>query len=211
MAVVNDPPTLDLDANDSSGALGADYRNTFPKAPARSRSPTADAVTDIDSPNLAWLTVTITNLLDGFNEVLSANTGGTSITATYSAGSGVLTLNGADTVANYQQVLRTVRYENLSDAPSTPAADHLRRERRREREQRRHHAGDDRPGERRADGQHRRGLLLGDREQFAVARPGTGISVGDVDAGTSNVAVQLSVISGLLTATPGRPASSSAA
>ena len=70
------------------------------------------------APNLASLTVTITNLLDGVDEILSANTAGTSITATYSAGSGVLTLNGADTVAHYQQVLRTVRYENLSDAPS---------------------------------------------------------------------------------------------
>ena len=73
---------------------------------------------DIDSANLASLTVTITNLLDGVDEVLTANTTGTSITATYVAGSGVLTLNGADTVAHYQQVLRTVRYENLSDAPS---------------------------------------------------------------------------------------------
>ena len=30
----------------------------------------------------------------------------------------MLVLNGADTVANYQTVLRTIRYENLSDAPS---------------------------------------------------------------------------------------------
>ena len=90
-----------------------------PRAAASVRIADIDAtLADIDSANLASLTVTITNLLDGVDEVLTANTAGTSIIATYVPGSGVLTLNGADTVANYQTVLRTVRYENLSDAPN---------------------------------------------------------------------------------------------
>jgi len=78
----------------------------------------ADAsLSDVDSANLTSLTVTITNLADGASEVLSADTTGTSISASYSAG--VLTLSGSDSVANYQQVLRTIRYNNTSAAPDT--------------------------------------------------------------------------------------------
>ena len=66
----------------------------------------------MDNANLASATVTITNQLDGAAEVLAANTAGTSIVAAYDSGTGVLSLTGADTVANYQMVLRTVTYDN---------------------------------------------------------------------------------------------------
>lgn len=65
--------------------------------------------------NLASLTLTITNLLDGANESLSAEVTGTSITAAYAAG--VLTLSGTDTAAHYQQVLRSVRYQDVAANP----------------------------------------------------------------------------------------------
>ncbi|MGD9722530.1 MAG: beta strand repeat-containing protein [Pirellulales bacterium] len=76
---------------------------------------TTAAVTDVDSPNLSSIVITITNLLDGTGEGLSATTTGTSITAMYS--SGTLTLSGVDTLANYQQVLRTVKYDNTDGTP----------------------------------------------------------------------------------------------
>lgn len=62
-------------------------------------------------------TVTIANRLDGANELLTADTSGTAITADYR--NGLLTLSGVDSEANYQQVLRTVRYENTSEDPDT--------------------------------------------------------------------------------------------
>ena len=62
--------------------------------------------------------VTITNQLDGAAETLTANTGATSIVASYDSGTGVLSLSGVDTVANYQQVLRTVTYDNSSQDPN---------------------------------------------------------------------------------------------
>jgi hypothetical protein len=73
--------------------------------------------TDVDSATLASATVTITNLLDAGLETLAASTGGTSITAVYAAP--VLTLTGVDTKANYQTVLRSVTYNNGSNAPNT--------------------------------------------------------------------------------------------
>jgi hypothetical protein len=72
--------------------------------------------TDVDSASLASATVTITNLLDAGLETLAASTGGTSITAVYAAP--VLTLTGVDTKANYQTVLRSVTYNNSSNAPN---------------------------------------------------------------------------------------------
>ncbi|QQR73648.1 MAG: tandem-95 repeat protein [Holophagales bacterium] len=70
-----------------------------------------------DSPTLSSATVTITNLLDSGAETLAATTGATAITASYVAPT--LTLSGSDTVANYQQVLRTVTYSNSSQTPSS--------------------------------------------------------------------------------------------
>ncbi|HSD99851.1 MAG TPA: DUF4347 domain-containing protein, partial [Burkholderiales bacterium] len=115
----NAAPTLDLDA---SGA-GTGYATTFTEnAGAVFIIDTTDATLgDVDSPNLSSLTVTIANLLDGAAESLSANTSGTSITASYNPGTGVLTLSGWDTVANYQQVLRTITYNNSSENPNTTA------------------------------------------------------------------------------------------
>ena len=49
--------------------------------------------------------------------MLAADVAGTAITANYDSASGTLTLSGNDSVANYQQVLRTVTYDNGSDTP----------------------------------------------------------------------------------------------
>ena len=55
----------------------------------------------------------------GASESLSASTTGTNITSSYNAAMGVLTLNGEDSVANYQRVLRSVAYNNISPTPHT--------------------------------------------------------------------------------------------
>ncbi|TWU49211.1 DUF4347 domain-containing protein [Rubripirellula reticaptiva] len=104
-------PTLDLDANNSSGTSGNDFAQTFVNGGgAVSVADTDATIIDFDSTHLQSLTIKITDRQNGANEVLSANTSGTSITANYSAGT--LTLSGSDTLARYQQVLRTVTYNN---------------------------------------------------------------------------------------------------
>ena len=116
VGAVNDAPVLDLDANDSSGASApiTSVRSRRVGLPAGRRR--RRQLIDIDSPTLASVTVTITNLLDGGAEVLSANVGATGIVANYAGG--VLTLTGGTTMTDYAQVLRTVSYDNTSDAPS---------------------------------------------------------------------------------------------
>jgi len=120
MNASNDAPTLDLDADDSSGSLGADYDTTFTEDGGAVLIADSDAtISDVDDTNLESLTVTITNLLDGTAESLAADTTGTSISASYNSGTGILTLSGVDTVANYEQVLRTIEYDNSSQNPDT--------------------------------------------------------------------------------------------
>src|SRR5262249_33797826 len=62
--------------------------------------------------NLTQLTATIQGLTDAGKETLAASTGGTSISAAYSAPT--LTLSGNDTVGNYQQVLQSVTYQDTA-------------------------------------------------------------------------------------------------
>lgn len=78
------------------------------------------AISDLDSPQLQGATVQITGgFASGQDELAFSNQAG--ITGGYAAATGILTLTGAATVANYQTALRTVTYRNASDAPSPPA------------------------------------------------------------------------------------------
>ncbi len=74
-------------------------------------------VADADNANLVSAILTL-GILDAGQETLAASTGGTSITAMYNGGTGVLSLTGSDTLANYQTVLRSVTYNNSSAAPN---------------------------------------------------------------------------------------------
>jgi uncharacterized repeat protein (TIGR01451 family) len=114
---VNDPPQLDLNGE----AAGINYTANFNQADGFVSIVDSDNLTieDADSPTLAGATVTITNPLDDANEVLAVVPNGTNITANYA--DGVLTLTGTDTVENYQQVLRSVTYNNTTPN-ATPTA-----------------------------------------------------------------------------------------
>ncbi|MEQ8995345.1 MAG: hypothetical protein RID53_02440 [Coleofasciculus sp. B1-GNL1-01] len=112
----NRPPQLDLNGD----MAGTDFA-TFLTLPGVV-VPIVDRInltlTDPDSTTLEQATVKISNLQDVGAEILAADTGGTNIIASYDASSGTLTLSGEDTVANYQQVLRTLTYNNTAPAPN---------------------------------------------------------------------------------------------
>ncbi|HIV72895.1 MAG TPA: cadherin domain-containing protein [Candidatus Aquabacterium excrementipullorum] len=108
------PPTLDLD----SGTAGTGYSGGFTEGTAAPIVNATGATIGAGSASsLSSLKVTLNNRPNGSSEVLSATTTGTSITASYNNATGVLTLSGTDTVANYQKVLRTLTYNNTSDNP----------------------------------------------------------------------------------------------
>jgi len=59
-------------------------------------------------------------------DVLAATTTGTSITASFNTSTGILTLSGADSIANYQTVLQSVTYNSTATDPTNNGADNSR-------------------------------------------------------------------------------------
>jgi len=72
---------------------------------------------DADSPNLFGATVSITGGFASGQDVL-AFAAANGITASYAAGTGVLTLSGSASVANYQAALRSITYNNAAGTPT---------------------------------------------------------------------------------------------
>src|SRR6185295_8620289 len=75
------------------------------------------ATSDTDSANYVGATVSITGAFASGQDALGfANQNG--ISGAYNASTGVLTLSGTSSVANYQTALRSVTYVNTSENPS---------------------------------------------------------------------------------------------
>ena len=108
------PPEVDLNgAND-----GTDFTTTWTNASAVNITDTINLATVIDDgANLISMTATITAVHAG--DLLSANTSGTSVSASYDSGTGMLTLSGNRPIAEYQAVLRTIKYHNTDGGPNT--------------------------------------------------------------------------------------------
>ena len=110
ITAVNDAPVL-------SGTSTLGYTENGAAAAIN----TALMLSDVDSPNLASASVSVTNFVAGQDVLAFANTA--NITGSFNATTGVLTLSGADTAANYQAALRSVTYASSSDSPTTTARD----------------------------------------------------------------------------------------
>jgi hypothetical protein len=80
----------------------------------------AVTVTDVDSANLNLATVSITgNFQSAQDSLVCPSPAIPGISCSYSSGTGVLTLSGSATLANYELALEDAGYSNSSDAPST--------------------------------------------------------------------------------------------
>ena len=113
----NSAPQLDL----NGASAGINFTATFVEGGGAVAAVDASnlSVSDANNTSLSSATATIVNLLDGGAEVLAANTEGTNIAANYNSDLGVLTLSGTDSLANYQQVLRSVTYNNTAINPNS--------------------------------------------------------------------------------------------
>lgn len=131
-----DPPTLDLDADNSSSATGNDYQTTFKARGTEVAVVDSDiTITDPDGSMMAEARVAITggafdNLFGTDYETLSARAAGAeSATITsFSAPSGAtltitgngtpeVIISGAGTLTDYQSALQTVFYNNANTSP----------------------------------------------------------------------------------------------
>lgn len=115
---VNDPPMLDLNGPTQTG-----LNNTvsFVEEGVAVAITTPDAVLfDIDNTSLAFVRITIENLQDNENEILSisTNTSEELDLAFYSYDNGVLLIEGLGETVNFEQVVASVMYRNLADEPT---------------------------------------------------------------------------------------------
>ncbi len=115
VVAVADAPVVDL--NGVAGSL--DYSANFTEgAGAVLIVDPGLTVIDVDSALLTGATVTLSNPLDGINDVLAVTASG-GISASYDSGTGVLSLSGSAAPAAYQAVLRSLTYNNISANPTT--------------------------------------------------------------------------------------------
>ncbi|WP_178117605.1 immunoglobulin-like domain-containing protein, partial [Pseudomonas sp. ANT_H14] len=116
------PPVLDLDANNSSGVIGADYKVTFTEGtagPGVSIADTDISITDPDSTMLTGATVILTNAQAGDVLNLGINVGGITINSNNQTGTITLVLEGKATLADYMQRIKNITFSNNSEDPST--------------------------------------------------------------------------------------------
>ncbi|MBU3653553.1 MAG: hypothetical protein FGM44_10785, partial [Limnohabitans sp.] len=112
---VNDPPVLDLDANNSSNATGADYKGSFTVgSTAVGIADTDSAVTDVDSANMTGATIVLTNAKVGDTlSVLGSLPAGISASAAVTAtadGTLTISLSGSASLASYETALEAIRF-----------------------------------------------------------------------------------------------------
>ncbi|RLU13221.1 large adhesive protein, partial [Pseudomonas prosekii] len=116
------PPVIDLDANNSSGATGANYNVTFTEGTTGQGVSIADTdlkITDPDSTMLTGATIVLTNRQDGDSLNLGNSVNGISINANSTNGTVTLTLSGTASLADYMQQIKNISFTNNSENPST--------------------------------------------------------------------------------------------
>ncbi|SDM70635.1 Hemolysin-type calcium-binding repeat-containing protein [Pseudomonas antarctica] len=115
------PPVIDLDANNSSGATGADYKTSFTEGGTGvSIADTDIKITDPDSTQLTGATVVLTNTQQGDALNFSSVTGISVASVTDPAtGKITLTLTGTASLADYMQQIKNITFTNSSHDPST--------------------------------------------------------------------------------------------
>ncbi len=109
VTAVNDAPVL---GNGSTNAFGDTYIEGKPGGYVAANL----TITDVDNSTLQSAKVTLVNHLT--DDVLIADVSNTKITVSYDKNTGVLTLSGEATKAEYQEVLRSVHFASESEDPS---------------------------------------------------------------------------------------------
>ncbi|MFT3736278.1 MAG: Calx-beta domain-containing protein [Rhodocyclaceae bacterium] len=117
-------PVLDLDANNSSTATGANYITSFTENTAGAGVSIADAdmtITDADSTVLNGATIILTNRQTGDALNLGTDVTGITVGTVSTTGTVTITLSGSATLAQYIQRIQNITFTSTSDDPgSTP-------------------------------------------------------------------------------------------
>jgi VCBS repeat-containing protein len=108
VTAVNDPPVL---TDPSSSPV-----NYTENSPAVQLTNTI-SVSDVDNIQLISASIAITSGFQTTEDVLSFTAVG-GISGSYNSSTGILSLTGTSTLANYQTILRSIKYNNTSENPT---------------------------------------------------------------------------------------------
>ncbi len=115
---VNDPPTLDLDGDNSSTATGNDFKQSYTNAGTPASIGDADvAIADVDDVNIESAVIVLANPQSG--DALTVGTLPSGIVASGPTSSGgviTITLSGPSTLANYQAAIQAITFSSTGNA-----------------------------------------------------------------------------------------------
>ncbi len=113
---------IDLDGNDSSGASGADFNNTFvPGGPGVAIVDSDVAITDTDSANMSGATVTLTNPAAGDRLLVNGSSAASGVLLngiSWTRSDSKVTFTGVFTKAQYQQALQLITFVSVNGVPT---------------------------------------------------------------------------------------------
>lgn len=115
ITAVNDAPVVDL----NGGGAGINFSNNFTEgnAPVAAADASVSFTEDIDG-DVAQLTITLTNAVDGLEGLNVGNAAGLTVNGNDST---TVTISGTPSDANFSTALRSVTYFNNSDNPGATA------------------------------------------------------------------------------------------
>ena len=119
---VNDPPTLDLDDDNSSGVNAGNYQGTYIENAAGAPISDGVIISDLDDSNLEGLTVTLTNGEIGDILNIGALPAGITLvgaapTDLAAAGTITVELTGSASLSDYQDAIAAITFANSGDDP----------------------------------------------------------------------------------------------
>ncbi len=119
VVAVNDPPALDLNGADG-GVDAAVVDFVEDGGPVNLLSPDV-TITDSDDTMLESAQIALDAIFDSEMEILAVDTSvvAAAINDSYDPLTGVLTLTGTASLADYEAVIETLTYDNTSDTPDT--------------------------------------------------------------------------------------------
>ncbi|QSZ42096.1 hypothetical protein GJV85_08220 [Sulfurimonas aquatica] len=119
---VNDAAILDLDSNDSTTAANSkDFTTSYALGEVGVSIGDVDvAISDVDDTNIESATITLTNKQVG--DILFDGNLPTGITASaYNATTGIMTLSGSATLAEYETAIEAIKFYNSNTGADTTA------------------------------------------------------------------------------------------
>ena len=123
----NDPPTLDLDDDNSSGLNAGNYQGTFTENAGAVPIHSNILISDLDDTNLQSAVVTLTNVMPSDEFVINGTAVGVGDTGTVNgigyavttnlSGEILVTLTGDAPIADYDGALELIEFNNTSEDP----------------------------------------------------------------------------------------------